>query len=248
MDNSILDIDLGGAKVSAGLGAALRNNAGRARTAIVMLWIMFGIDICMVIFYFTRWRMVSRALDGDLVTYNEARTSDIVESMLAVFYMIALIITAVMFIRWFRRAYYNLHQVDGSYLTYTEGWASGAWFIPIFNWFGPYRIMKEICQDTTHHVEKTTGNTIDTGMSLLGIWWGIWITEGIMSRVISLINSRNVHILHITTILTIVTFLMDLAAALLVLNIIRKISNAETAMYNNRGSLSPFSPAQARVD
>ncbi len=48
---------------------------------------------------------------------------------------------------WFRRAYFNLHQ-KVSYLSHSEGWAAGSWFVPIVNLYRPYQIMKEIYVET----------------------------------------------------------------------------------------------------
>jgi hypothetical protein len=99
-------------------------------------------------------------------------------------FMVAFIFSAVFFIMWFRRAYYNLHQLLPGKLKYSEGWAAGAWFVPIFNLFGPYQISAEMHKNTENLlVENELDKRDSSRFSTVGWWWGLWITSTVISQV-----------------------------------------------------------------
>lgn len=54
----------------------------------------------------------------------------------------------VFFLLWTARAYANLHRAGLPYLRHAPGWAVGAWFVPLMNFYRPYTIMKEIWHRT----------------------------------------------------------------------------------------------------
>jgi len=121
----------------------LRPNQERAKTAIILIYIVLGIELIDCVSDYFQLRLLQRFQSGITVSVSEATANDMRVTILALIYMVAYITSAVMFIRWFRRAYFNLHQV-ARVLTHSEGWAAGAWFVPIVNLFRPYQIMKEL--------------------------------------------------------------------------------------------------------
>ena len=53
------------------------------------------------------------------------------------------IICIVRFIKWFRSAYFNI-EAAGLNIDKSESTAAWSWFVPIYNLFAPYQIMKEV--------------------------------------------------------------------------------------------------------
>jgi len=76
-----------------------------------------------------------------------AESNDLRQLVIAIISMVVALISAVTFIMWFRRAYFNLHS-RVSKLSFTEGWAAGAWFVPIVNLGRPLNIMQELYNKT----------------------------------------------------------------------------------------------------
>lgn len=76
----------------------------------------------------------------------------------------------ILFIRWFHRAYYNLHQLRLEFnvkCSYEPSWAVFAWFVPIIGFFRPYTIMKEIWIG----MQKKANVTQIKSRMILRIWW-----------------------------------------------------------------------------
>ena len=77
--------------------------------------------------------------------------------------VVAPVVTAI----WMHRAYRNLPALGVGGLTWSPGWAAGAWFVPGANLFVPYLVAREIWRGSG-------GN----GGSLLALWWAAWLTAG----------------------------------------------------------------------
>lgn len=86
------------------------------------------------------------------------------------FRFILLIVLCVTCIMWFRRAYHNPYKIGISYLSYSEGWAAGAWFVPFMNLVRPFTIMKEIW-NKTQEVPRNENEPVKDH-AILGLCWG----------------------------------------------------------------------------
>ena len=162
----------------------LRPNEQRAKNAILILWVILALEIASVISGYLQYELLSVVADGGYITDEEADANDTRELIILVLYMLAYITSAVMFIQWFRRAYYNLHQKVGG-LSYTEGWAAGAWFIPIANLYLPSKIMHELYEKTERLLKS---HNLDNGYNLsttvVSWWWLFWVITNIGGRIV----------------------------------------------------------------
>ncbi|WP_201112030.1 DUF4328 domain-containing protein [Dysgonomonas sp. Marseille-P4677] len=66
-------------------------------------------------------------------------------------YIAAVIISIITFIRWFRRAYFNLGVLTNE-CRYNDNWASNGWFVPFMNLYVPYQIMFELYEKTNNYL------------------------------------------------------------------------------------------------
>src|SRR5690554_1359559 len=112
----------------------LRPNETRAKTAMILIWIVLGLDVISAISSYFQAKLLRIAAMGEFISQEMANANDVRESIIGIVYLIVYVISGVTFIMWFRRAYYNLHQRDSN-LSYGEAWAAGSWFIPILNLF-----------------------------------------------------------------------------------------------------------------
>ena len=127
----------------------IRNNANRSASIIAILKIYLWcsvIDFLFSIYQYQLWSNydfdpVLNSFDGDY-DYPEVIQYDLLYGVFSLIFLVIMIISYVRFIKWFRRAYCNLNRV-GIATDKKEGWAAGAWFIPIYSLFAPFQIMKE---------------------------------------------------------------------------------------------------------
>lgn len=160
----------------------LRPNEQRARNAITLIRIVLVLEIIAFISGYFQYNLLKGVADGGEVSTETANANDTREQIVAILYMVAMIVSAVTFIQWFRRAYYNLH-LKVSYLNYSEGWAAGSWFVPILSLFRPFQIMKELYQETQVLLaRKGLEYNHQLSTNTLGIWWALWVVNNILSQ------------------------------------------------------------------
>src|SRR5688572_27383762 len=81
----------------------------------------------------------------------------------------ALILTAIVFLVFFYRAYVNLSLLGPSERRYGTGWAVGAWFIPIVWLIIPKKIANDIWR----------GSDSSSVPAVFHWWWAFWLIGGI---------------------------------------------------------------------
>lgn len=222
MESNILDRNLGPSNL-AGSWVDVRPNGDRAKAAIVLVYIMIVLDIAFVLLSFNAQSM---AYSG---SYDENLRNAMILGGAAILYLAGFIVGIIMFIRWFRRAYYNLHQIDGSLLSRTEGWAAGAWFVPLLNLVWPFTIMQEIVSENDRHAQRLTGNSCENVLPLVNWWWGLWIGQYVLGMVNNFLSD-----FELVRSMTVVTHLLYIIAGIILAVIIRRVSVMERAVYDNR--------------
>lgn len=161
----------------------LKPNGLRAQYATMMIWIMLGLEAAMFVSNYFQLSLLQEVQAGEFISEEAARTNDIRVMLLAVIHSLAYLGTAVVFIMWFRRAYRNLHLLV-DFLSFKEGWAAGAWFVPILNLFRPYQIMKELYDETATWFEfhkKEVPHVLFS--SWIGWWWALWILNNFVGNI-----------------------------------------------------------------
>jgi dolichol kinase len=144
-------------------------------------------------------------------------------------YFIFMILTMVFFIRWFRRAYFNLHLRTKN-LQHTEGWAAGAWFVPIFNLYAPVQIMSDLFNESLRELKKVgKASPVAHPGFLVGIWWLFWLLRFIINSYSSVV-SRNLTSLDqimLTTKLVVFGSLASIVAAFLCIQLVQRYAKIE---------------------
>jgi hypothetical protein len=164
---------------------------------------------------------------------EELNSNNLRVQVIAIMYIIVSIISGVTFIMWFRRAYYNLHQ-KVSYLSYDDGWAAGAWFVPIMNWFRPLQIMKELY---TYTPEFLTNKGVEFENKLqkwsLIVWWTLWITGGILGNIGSQLSRRAEEAVEFifSTNISIIGNVIGIVLAIITVKIISDYAKVEPLLF-----------------
>lgn len=207
----------------------LKPNGQRAKNAITLIWIVFALEIISLISGYFQYDLLQTVVNGSEISMETATANNTRELMIGIIYLIAYIISAITFIQWFRRAYFNLH-LKVNYLSHTEGWAAGCWFVPIICLYRPYQIMKEIYQETKKLLIK---NGIDYKQSFstnaLGWWWTLWIISGIISQFVYRysMKAESIDELITSTVASMIGNIIGIPLALITVKVIRDYSNVE---------------------
>ena len=152
----------------------LRPNADRAKYAMVMLFVILFLDVVSGYSSYLQLGLLNDLNEGIFIAEDVLTANDLREQIIGIVYLIAMIVSAVFFIQWFRRAYYNL-QVRTGTCEHSDGWAAGSWFVPIISLFRPLHIMKELDAKTSRLIGSATGTVVPTNGIVIGFWWALWI-------------------------------------------------------------------------
>ncbi len=211
----------------------LKPNAQRAKIAAIVIAIVLFTDVLNLASSLMQYELLDRIATGENFTQAEANANDLRETAVGILSVVMILISAITFIMWFRRAYYNLHQKI-NYLKYDEGWAAGCWFVPFVNLVRPFQIMQELFNETIAYLKKMKQEIpFDTNTALLGFWWTFWIIDNIIGQVIFR-YARNAETLDQMTTLTvgyIVESSLSIICALIIIKIIKDYSKLETLLY-----------------
>lgn len=207
----------------------LRPNQNRAGMAITLIWIIFALEIASLISGMLQYSLLQDISDGLYVSDEAAALNDLREQSIGILFLLAYIISAVTFIQWFRRAYYNLHQVV-PYLEHGEGWAAGSWFIPVLGLVMPFRIMKELYSQTRAVLQKNgiTGTGNLSGR-YLGWWWAFWIGNHFAGQIIMRmsLDAETTAALSSATLAGLIGNILGIPLALLAIRVIKDYAAAE---------------------
>lgn len=163
--------------------SSLKPNNQRARIAQILVVTVMAMDFLSLISGYFQYELLMAYQNGEYISEEYASANDTRELIVAILYGLAYFVSVFTFIRWFRRAYYNLHQKI-SYLSNDEGWAAGAWFIPIINFYKPFQIMKELYVETRGLLQKHDLLEKDSlKMGFVYLWWTLWISANILGNI-----------------------------------------------------------------
>jgi hypothetical protein len=83
------------------------------------------------------------------------------------------LVTAGLWLAWFRRAYLNLPALGARRLRYRPWWAVGAWLLPVFSLFRPKQLLNDIWRASDPDLPPDQGAIWRDRQvaELLGWWW-----------------------------------------------------------------------------
>jgi len=204
--------------------AKLKPNGQRAKNAILLIWMMLALDIVSLISKYFQYDFLQAVANGYEISMEKANANDTREQIISLLYLITYIISAITFIQWFRRAYYNLHQ-KVSNLSYGEGWAAGSWFVPILCLFRPYQIMRELYIETKAVLTRK-GIIVHQNFNTttLGLWWTFWIVNNAMGQYVFR-YAQQAEAIDELTLITVISMATNIIGVLLALVTIKVIAN-----------------------
>lgn len=206
-----------------------RPNDQRAKTAITLIWLILIINIVTVVSGYFQYDLLRKLSEGVEVSTQAINANDLRERIIAILASVTGIISVVTFIRWFRRAYFNLH-LKTSFLRFNEGWAAGSWFVPIINLYRPLQIMKELYRKTKELLPASGPDPRpDLSTGILGWWWTLLIINYILDQGALRISLRyqTINDLMTATVVDIVSSVVGIFSCLITIKVIKDYSDVE---------------------
>ncbi len=210
--------------------ATIRPNATRAKNAELFIWVGLAVGFASFISSWMQYDLLTTVQNGGAYTDDQLTWNDLREFGIGILQLLVYMTTVIVFLQWFRRAYYNLNlRMDTQH---DDSWAVGAWFVPIMCLFRPYQMTKEIDDGLDFHIEKRSSRPVPPNGMLIGVWWAFWIINGIAGNILfrKSLDAETVPQLLDSTMADMISFALDVPLAILAAFVIRKISEKETRL------------------
>jgi hypothetical protein len=211
----------------------LKPNEQRSQNAILLIWIALAMNCISLISSYFQYDLLQTAANGGEISTEYATSNDNREQAIGIIQIIVFVVSALTFIQWFRRAYFNLH-LRINHLSHSEGWAAGCWFMPIVNLFRPYQIMKELFQETQLFLKRNEVHTSEhLSISSLSLWWTFWIIDRFFGQLVFkyTMKAETIDELTRSTIGQLISNAIGIVLAIITINIITEYSKLELVMH-----------------
>lgn len=154
----------------------LRNPNGLATAVTVLL----GVDVflCLLSAGSEAWLLADPLAAAEAFAGVEAGGL----ALLAVVFGLSGIATAVVFVIWFHRVRQNAGVFAPDTQTRTDGWAIGAWFIPLANLWIPRQIAVEVWRASRQDPYGPDGAR---ELTVLNSWWTCFVVGLVLDRLSS---------------------------------------------------------------
>ena len=154
-------------------GQAYRSAGLRACLAVGLLAMLGVAAIAAIASTKAEIDLLQRALAGDSISATEALANDARQQLVNWIFLGLYAASAVAFIAWMYRASQNLGVLNGydrRYQKYPPVHSIFWWFLPVAHMWQPYRVMKNIWNET-HGLGE------DASSKLLMTWWLFWLVS-----------------------------------------------------------------------
>jgi len=206
----------------------LRDNTARAKQAISLFWIMLGITI--VNMFSLGWQyylLIDVQANPGSIDMETLQASDTLRTVITAVNFIMLLLSMIFFIMWFRRAYYNLHNLPWHNARHSEGWAAGSWFVPILSLFWPYQIMEDIWKGTQNAIKERFGEPQST--AIIAWWWAFYLVNNFFGYISAFATkgAADVEELLTATKVEFIGEIISIAAIIITIKVIQRTSSFE---------------------
>lgn len=213
----------------------LRNNEKRA-DILVKVFTLYGIVVAFSsggsIFQI---KLLQDIRDNNPYEMSVLELSDMVQMIFAIGCFGLYIATIVVFLQWFRRAYFNLHLYKRFNLRHSESMASYGFFIPLLYLFWPFQIMRDIWLKTQDEIKNFNPSfTKVIGNPLIDIWWALFVISNIFGQIIlrKSINAEDVNEVLFNSQLNLASDLLQIIEVIIVILMVKKVSRLERTLFN----------------
>ena len=161
----------------------MKSIKGITQALIALFIVIIVIDILAVLADLMVIVLVNDVLAGTPITAEQANFADMFQGLTALLQTGFFIITSIVFLVWFYRAYKNIHSFGLEGIKHSPGWAVGYWFVPFLNFIRPYQIAQEIwrASESINESKEKIWRHLDVP-PVIGWWWATFLGSSIIER------------------------------------------------------------------
>ncbi|MFF7728346.1 DUF4328 domain-containing protein [Streptomyces sp. NPDC008001] len=154
----------------------------------IALMVALGVSTAVLLFVFWTETQTRVALQDMLdngvtsTTEQDIQDRDAAATVASVLSFLSMAASATLWAVWFRRARINAEFFAPGSQRFGIGWAAGAWFTPVVNFWFPKQIVNDIYKSSA-----LPGARAPKG--LLNSWWTLWIASGVCTAASSVISA-----------------------------------------------------------
>lgn len=228
-----------------GVPAWLRSTRTAAQWSKRLLYLLALVAGAWFVVDLMGYDLVAQASFGVEVSGSDAESIDTYYQNIAALWLLAYLVTAVVFLVWFRKAYQNLDRFSVRGLDYSANWALGGFFVPILNLFRPYQVAREIAKASSDQMfESRTSWKEKETPSIIKWWWGLFLVSNWVAWSISRLSPEDLSNLAALQRF----YLADaISNCLLVVSAIVATRMIEFITAQQEGSLEKMQPFKSRI-
>lgn len=210
-----------------------KSNLRRSDLVVLAIAVVCLLHVLSGISSYLQYDLLQRIVEGEFVSYEEANNSDTRVLVVSILTLGFYLISSIVFITWFYRAYLNLHKRMKN-VEFSKGWAIGAWFVPIISFLRPFNIMVELNTKTDDLIDER-GLSLSKKPDYITVWWIIFIVSVIAQRVaMELIESADsVSDYIFMTVFSIVSSLIVIVLGFFTIKMIRNFERKEELLFES---------------
>ncbi len=195
--------------------SGVRSARLRSRFAIGLLAVAAAVDVVAVLVDVIGLGVLEEALAGTL-TEADAIAFDQSMATAGTTQTVVLVLTAIAFLAWLSRSVDNVAGLGGGTPVATPTMSIVWWFVPVANLVMPYRTVADLYR------RMAPSERVGTGLVLA--WWVVWILGNFVSQLAGLLWAGDtIEVLQSGLQLWVAADLLDVAAAVLAIVVIRRI-------------------------
>lgn len=210
----------------------LRPNSQRAKIAIILIYIVLGLEVLSFMSNGMQYNLINDLLNGGDIIEDDLYSNDRRVQYIGIIFFIAWITSGITFIMWFRRAYYNLGMITKTELN--DNWAVWSWIVPVISVFRPYNMMSELYNKTIFILKGSPiSYNQNFNSNILSWWWGFWIVNNIISWFVFRLYyfaGNNVDKLLEITMIEMFTNVIGIISAFLAIKVVKGYSDIESLL------------------
>ena len=226
---------------------SFRNDVYRSASALssVVIALFVGIALCSAFYIIMSLLMI--AFPDTQMNLGDGTSVNVWIGLLglaAILEIVFRVAVVILFLIWEYRSFNNLSALKARNLEHSPGWAVGWWFIPFANLVKPFQVVRELWNESDPDFDEETGflHTSSGTPELIGFWWAAFLLSGFVGRITDKLLSADGEPSQYFPVALIVGSILQLAASILIILIVKGVTNRQEQRFNKLAATAQFAP------
>ncbi|MEM7412187.1 MAG: DUF4328 domain-containing protein [Myxococcota bacterium] len=176
-----------------------------------------------------------QSLDPNAVVEElEFVPSEMAYAVIGLAQLVALIVAAIFFIRWFYLVHGNLSSLSDEPPTHHTRWTIWGFIIPFLNLIRPHQLMREVWSITSNAWEREPSRVVGVARPVdrVNLWWGFFLGTSLLGNAVARagVRASSAQETVYATWATVAVDAVDLAAALVAVSLVRSVTELQSPL------------------